>query len=186
MATGKTLWAYPHREPLDVVNDPIVSGSQVFFTTYKSSVVLDMAGDTPTELWRNEKLRGGLNTAVLVDGYLFGTDWCRLVNTGNWAAMTRLDWPFQCIDWKTGALKWEKNMKTVALMAADGKLIMLEGNATLYIAEATAQQYRELSSADVFGGANKPRRFLTPPVLYGGRIYCRNYAGDLLCIDVRK
>jgi hypothetical protein len=30
------------------------------------------------------------------------------------------------------------------------------------------------------------RRFYTPPVLCNGLIYCRNYAGELICIDVRK
>jgi hypothetical protein len=34
-------------------------------------------------------------------------------------------------------------------------------------------------------GAKKARVFPTPPVLCGGRIYCRNYAGDLVCIDMR-
>lgn len=53
---------------------------------------------------------------------------------------------------------------------------------------AAAGRRRSLKwlNANVFGGANKPRRFMTPPVLYGGRIYCRNYAGDPLCIDARK
>ncbi|MBA7524890.1 hypothetical protein ES705_17035 [subsurface metagenome] len=35
-------------------------------------------------------------------------------------------------------------------------------------------------------GERKLRQFLTPPVLYKGKIYCRNYAGDLICIDVSK
>jgi hypothetical protein len=56
----------------------------------------------------------------------------------------------------------------------------------LHIVEASPAGYRELSSADVLGGANRPRQFAVPPVLCGGRIYCRNYAGDLVCIDVRN
>jgi len=46
--------------------------------------------------------------------------------------------------------------------------------------------YKEISSADVLDGEKKPRNFWTPPVLCNGRIYCRNYAGDLVCIDVSK
>ena len=81
---------------------------------------------------------------------------------------------------------WEKSMKTVSLTAADGKLIMLELNGTLRIAEASSSKFTEISSADVLGGAEKPRIFATHPVLCGGKIYCRNYAGDLICIDVSK
>ena len=57
---------------------------------------------------------------------------------------------------------------------------------TLRIAEATPSSYRELSSADVLGGEKRPRIFATPPVLCNGKIYCRNRAGDLVCIDVSK
>jgi hypothetical protein len=28
--------------------------------------------------------------------------------------------------------------------------------------------------------------FRTPPVLCNGRLYCRNYSGDMICIDVSK
>lgn len=76
-------------------------------------------------------------------------------------------------------------MEYSTLIAADGKLIIMESNGTLRIAEASPAAYREFSSADVLAGANRPRRFVTAPVLCGGLIYCRNYAGDLVCIDVR-
>jgi outer membrane protein assembly factor BamB len=76
--------------------------------------------------------------------------------------------------------------KTVSLMAADGKLIILENDGTLHIAEVTPASYQEISSCDVLDGEHKYRQFWTPPVLCNGKIYCRNYAGDLLCIDVSK
>ncbi len=72
------------------------------------------------------------------------------------------------------------------LYTADGKLITLDVNGTLHIAKATPEGYTELAAVDVLKGAKKSRVFPTPPVLCGGRIYCRNYAGDLVCIDVRS
>jgi hypothetical protein len=82
---------------------------------------------------------------------------------------------------------WEKEMKMASVTAADGKLIILEENGTLRIAEANPQSYKEISSCDVLGGEKKLGGwFYTPPVLYKGKIYCRNYAGDLICIDVSK
>ncbi len=74
----------------------------------------------------------------------------------------------------------------VSLIAADGKLIMLELDGTLRIAKASPVSYEELATADVLQGAKRPRLFPIHPVLCNGRIYCRNYAGDLVCIDVSK
>jgi hypothetical protein len=79
---------------------------------------------------------------------------------------------------------WEKEMKMVSLMAADSKLIILEENGSLHIAEATPSEYQEITSCDVLEGEQKPRTFYTPPVLCNGKIYCRNFAGDLVCINV--
>jgi hypothetical protein len=53
------------------------------------------------------------------------------------------------------------------------------------VAKTSPEGYTELAAVDVLKGAKKARVFPTPPVLCGGRIYCRNYAGDLVCIDVR-
>jgi hypothetical protein len=72
------------------------------------------------------------------------------------------------------------------LTVAGGKFILLEVTGMLHIAEASRTSYQELCSADVLKGANKPRIFAAPPVLCNGRVYCRNYAGDLICIDVSK
>ncbi|MCX6374901.1 MAG: hypothetical protein NTU88_02465 [Armatimonadetes bacterium] len=92
------------------------------------------------------------------------------------------------MEFATGKVMWDsdKRMQFTSSCAADGKLILLELNGTLHIAEVSPNAYHEIWSADVLAGAKRPRRFAVPPVLCGGRIYCRNYAGDLVCIDVSK
>jgi hypothetical protein len=91
------------------------------------------------------------------------------------------------VEWETGKLMWESEpMSSTTLTAVDGKLILLESNGTLRIAEASPEGYREISSADVLAGEKRPRRFVTAPVLCRGRIYCRNFTGDLICVDVSK
>jgi outer membrane protein assembly factor BamB len=95
-------------------------------------------------------------------------------------------WDFRCIDMRTGDLMWSQSLKHSTVMAAGGKLILLDIEGTLRIVEATPKAYREISSADILGGASVPRLFVTYPVLCGGRIYCRNYAGGLICIDMSK
>jgi hypothetical protein len=77
-------------------------------------------------------------------------------------------------------------MKNVSVTVAGGKFLLLDVTGTLHIAEATPAGYKELGSADVLAGAKTSRRFASAPVLCAGLIYCRNYAGDLVCIDVSK
>ncbi len=63
--------------------------------------------------------------------------------------------------------------------AADGKLIVLGEKGKLVIAEATPDGYKELASAQILEG-----KCWTVPVLANGRIYARNAAGDLVCVNV--
>ena len=115
----------------------------------------------------------------MIDGYIYGVD-------GGLYPRHRAS--LQCLDVKTGELMWEEklNGKPISLMAANGKLIVLDEEGMLFIAEATPASYKEISSGDVFGGENKFRQFWTPPVLNNGKIYCRNFYGDLVSIDVSK
>ena len=116
-----------------------------------------------------------VGTCVRVDRYLYGSD----------GFQGRLF--LRCLDFFTGELMWEQAMHrggTVAVAAAGDKLLVLEDDGNLHIAEATPEAYKEISSCRIPSeGGNK---WWTPPVLYRGRIYCRNYTGDLVCLGVRK
>ena len=76
-------------------------------------------------------------------------------------------------------------MRMVSLTAADGKLIVLGEKGTLSIVEASPSSYKEINSVKI--PDQKTGDFWwTPPVLCRGKIYCRSYFGDLICIDVSK
>jgi outer membrane protein assembly factor BamB len=107
---------------------------------------------------------------VLLDGYLYGTDG----DSGN-------DAQLKCLDWKTGEVKWtQKGIGTGGVIAADGKLIVLTSRGELIIAPASPEGFEPISRSQVLGG-----KCWTVPVLSHGRIFCRNAAGDLVCIDAR-
>ena len=189
VTTGKKLWSYTHGDKLHPIADPIVFDNRVFISLTNRCVMLEITGTEPKELWNNTELTIQLAPVVMVEGYLYGTHWPFFevfVSSWDWNKMLRLDWPFRCVDAKTGTVMWEKSMETASLIAANDKLIMLGLDGALHIAEATSSSYKELSSADIFRGEKRPSIFATPPVLCNGKIYCRNYAGDLVCIDVRK
>ncbi|MCH9023190.1 MAG: alcohol dehydrogenase, partial [Planctomycetes bacterium] len=58
---------------------------------------------------------------------------------------------------------------------------ILDGDGDLVIAKAQHQSYHEISRAPILKG-----KCWTPPVLAQKRLFARNAAGDLVCIDMRK
>jgi outer membrane protein assembly factor BamB len=184
--TGDVLWSWVHREPLEVVADPIVQGARAWISQHEVAEMLEMNGLQVSLAWRTSIFRSGASSPVMVNGYLYGQDWAAAIDNWDWDTLRRVSWSFLCMDWATGAVKWSTPMKFVTASAADRKLLVLEITGTLHIADASQDGWHEYSSADVLKGANMPRLFATPPVLSGGRIYCRNYQGDLVCIDARK
>jgi hypothetical protein len=80
---------------------------------------------------------------------------------------------------------WQEQTGGASLSAADGKLIVLTADSTLHVAEATPTAYVEISSCDL-PAESGIHWWWTPPVLCNAKIYCRNYSGDLVCIDVSK
>ena len=183
--TGNPLWFYEWYDQryVDITSqtnaaDPIVFDNKVFISScfgIKRGALLDITGNEPDVLWQNENMKNYFSSSVYVDGYLYGIDG----TTGGWNTL-------RCVEWETGQLMWEKKIRMASLISADGKLIILDENGILYIAEATPSSYQEISSGDILEGEQMIRHFWTPPVLYKGKIYCKNYAGELVCIDVSK
>ena len=88
----------------------------------------------------------------------------------------------KCVELATGAEKWSHpDFGLGAVAAADGKLIALSEKGELSVAQASPEGFRPAARAKVLGG-----KCWTVPVLSNGRIYCRNAAGEVVCLDVRK
>ena len=56
----------------------------------------------------------------------------------------------------------------------------------LSIAQPTPDGLTQISSCDLYNGESTLRKFWTAPVLCNARMYCRNFAGDLICVDVSR
>jgi len=175
--TGKQVWVFEY--PLGTANcaDPILIDDKVFISagyTTDQGTLLEITGDEPKVVWQNKNMGTEFSTCAYVDGYLYGSD-------GDANGFL----PFRCIDAKTGDVMWEEKMKMVSITVADRKLIVLEEDGILHIAEATPSSYKETSCCQLPSKTGF-HKWWTPPVLCNGRIYCRNWAGDLVCIDVSK
>ena len=183
--TGEVLWSLPHADKAQTVVDPLADGDLLFFPTSTACQVVEVGKDGPHQVWSGDTLRGGLASGVAMDGYLYGSDW--EPNTMSSLDAYRLqndEHPFRCIDMRTGQVAWSRSMKLVSLAQAGSRLIMLDAYGHLSIVEASPRGLETLGSADVLAGTSRPRLFLAPPVPWNGRVYCRNYAGDLLCVDL--
>jgi outer membrane protein assembly factor BamB len=168
---GKVLWRYPWKTAYNVnAPDPIISDGKIFISSYRHGcALLQMKGDGVEKIYENKNINNHLNPCVLIEGFLYGID-----GDAGYAGGVN------CLEFATGALKWsEKVTGTGALMAADGKLIIQGAKGELIIAEASPEKFKPLVRAQVMGG-----KCWTAPVLANGRIYCRNSAGELICLDV--
>ena len=172
-ASGAILWRLPWKTSWKTHGaDKIIADGKMFVSSaYNYGCALfDITANPPKQLWRNKDMRNHFSTSILRDGHLYGID-------GNVEGGATL----KCMEFATGKIKWEADeFGFGSPMLADGKLIILTGNGQLVIAQATPDKYTELARAQVLGG-----RCWTSPVLANGRIYCRNEAGDLVCLDVQ-
>jgi outer membrane protein assembly factor BamB len=174
--TGKVLWSIPWETQADInAADAVISGNKVFITSgYGVGCALfDIGSGEPKEIYRNKNMSNQLNSAVLWEGHLYGFDGQIGMNGPGRGKLT-------CMNFETGQVKWSQGgMGTGSLMLADGKLIILSEDGKLVTAEASPDGFKEIASAQIL-----TYKCWTVPVLANGRIYARNTAGQLVCVDV--
>ena len=148
---------------------PIYKEGRFFISSAYAQVgkLVEVSADgSVNEIWDNRLMRTQLNAAVLWDGYLYGFDETNL----------------RCVDFKTGEEQWMKRgLGRASLMIADGKLLILSERGDLVLAEIVPKEFKEISRATVLR-----EKCWSVPVLANGLIYCRNAAGEVVCVDVRK
>jgi len=170
-ANGQRLWHYPWswNDPYQVnAADPIFWGDTVFISSAynRGCALLKIGGATPSLVYRNTNMRNHINTCVLWNGFLYGSD----QNT------------LKCLEIRSGKERWQSGrIGKGGLIIAAGKLIVLTERGVLLLAEARPDRYVEIARAKVLGGT-----CYAHPVLADGRIFCRNRDGELVCLDVRQ
>ncbi len=171
-ADGKTVWEFPWTTQYGVnAADPIPSGDKVFISSgyEKGAALIRTDSGAPTAVWQNKVMRNQFNSCVLVDGHLYGPDG----NNGRGASL-------KCLELSSGKVKWEhKGFGPGGLTVADGKLITLSEKGELAIAPVSPDAFKPIATAQVLGG-----RCWSAPVLANSRLFCRNAAGDVVCLDL--
>ena len=147
---------------------PIIHGDEIFITTGygKGCSLLKFDGAKLEPQWTNKNMRSQFWSSVLWKGHIYGFDNDRL----------------RCLDWETGEAEWTDETPDYvkgSSVLADGKLIILSESGEMIVGEPSPEGFREISQAHPMSGT-----CWTMPVLSNGRIYCRNEAGRLICLDV--
>jgi hypothetical protein len=108
-----------------------------------------------------------LNSSVVWEGYVYAPNYKNQKLT--------------CMELATGRIMWsETELGSGSVMMADGKLIMLSDTGRLTIAEASSDSYQVLCSAQILTD-----KCWTVPVLANGKIYARDAAGTLVCVELQ-
>lgn len=178
LVNGTILWRHKWETEYQCsIATPIISNDKIFISSgygMGCALLQIRANNAPKLLWKNQNMANHFNTSVLWNGYLYGFHGAPKHNKDKGE--------LRCIDFETGDVIWQyKDLGKGSLMMADEKLVILGEKGKLAIAEPSPDGYKEIASAKVLDGT-----CWTVPVLSNGRIYCRNYEGELVCVDVSK
>jgi outer membrane protein assembly factor BamB len=173
LKTGKKLWSSKWETSYDVnAADPIPMNDKIFISSGygKGATVLDISGAKPKAVWTSTIMRNHFSSCVLINGYLYGIDG----NTGGGS--------LKCIDFATGAEKWNHNTGFGSLCAAGDRLVVLNEKGELSAIKASPTAFEQVATA----GKILDKTCWTAPVFCRGMIFCRNDKGTLVVLDVSK
>ena len=168
---GRELWRAPWKTSYEVnAATPLIVGEKIFISSGYGSgcALIEISGGKAVEKWRNKNLKAHINSPVFSKGYIYGID----DQASNRA-------PLVCLDLASGQVKWSQRGIGGALVAADGKLIILSESGELIIADDSPTGFRPLARAQVL-----PKRCWVQPTFSNGRAFCRNNDGQLVCLDL--
>jgi outer membrane protein assembly factor BamB len=171
---GQILWRHPHNTNYGLaISTPVwAPGNLLFVSSAYSggSRVLNLsqsAGKTVVkELWHSPRLQAHFGTLIRLGDYLYFS------SGDNVALMT-------CVNLRSGEIVWQqRGFAKAQLVAADGKLILLDEDGTLALLDPTPKELRMLAKASVLQNTA-----WTPPTLAGATLYLRDRK-NLIALDL--
>ena len=152
-SNGEILWKVAHEQSSDPnlrkcelikCTTPLYKDGMVYVTggydTGGMMIKIAADGKSATVAWTDPVLDNHHGGVVLVNGYIYGSNWLNN-NNGNWC----------CIDWKTGKKMWEEpwNCKG-SIISAEGMLYIYdERNGNVGLLKANPEKFDLVSSFKV-------------------------------------
>jgi len=185
-SNGDILWSIDHMKAIDSKKStaiwpdaplikcvtPLYHDGRIYVTGgYDHGsilLVLNEDGTNASTGWTDGVLDVHHGGVVLVDGYIYGSNWLSNSN-GNWC----------CLEWKTGKKMYEENWKCKgSIISAEGMLYVYdEKSGFVGLVKATPEKFNLVSSFRVRGGTGP---YWSHPVINNGNLYLRH--GEYLAV----
>lgn len=162
---GELLWRYPiENQWKQNINMPVlVDGNRLFLSSLEAGArgleLVEAGGKTEVkETWSTRKIQFYHVTSVLEDGFVYGS-------TGNMGPSF-----LASVDVRTGEIAWRKRGFAKAnVLMADGKLLVLDEEGTLYLTTVSPEDMKIHSQSEVL-----ERVAWTVPTIIGKTLYVRD------------
>lgn len=192
---GELDWHFPWRASiLESVNasNPVVVGNQILISECygPGAALIEATAEGPRLIWSDEKqrrdksLQTHWNTAIHHEGYLYGS-------SGRHSNSAEL----RCVEFATREVRWsEPGLSRSSLLYADGHFICLSEYGELLLFQATPEQFRKVTEAQLtrdnapaVPGLGPAKLLAYPawaaPILSHGLLYVRG-ANRLVCLEL--
>ncbi len=185
-SNGEILWKVSHEQSSDPnlrrfelikCTTPLYKDGMVYVTggydTGGMMVKIAADGKSANVAWTDNNLDNHHGGVVLVDGYIYGSNWLNN-NNGNWC----------CIEWKTGKKMWEEHWNNKgSIISAEGMLYIYdEKNGNAGLLKVNPEKFDLVSSFKVTQGDSGP--FWAHPVIHNGVLYLR-HSNALMAYNIK-
>lgn len=173
--TGEERFRTPFGQRGPTVNGalPVISGKHALLTASYGigAQFLELKSKGVEVVWGDELLSSQYTTPIHIDGAIYGID----------GRQDGGEISLKCFDPVTRKEHWSKSgFGYATLIAADGKLLVMQTDGVLKLVRLSKTGYEELASAELLSGTTRAL-----PALANGRFYIRNER-TLSCFDVAK
>lgn len=162
--TGELLWSWPHANQWGHnITMPSVAGDTIFFSSPQAGarglrLVPNGDGIDVEQVWSSRRIQFYHASTVQRGDWIYGS-----IGTNAPAFMT-------AVNIRTGEIAWrQRGFAKANCIDADGRLVILDENGVLYMAEATPEELTVVASTQLLG-----RYAWTVPTVVGSILYARD------------
>ena len=188
VASGKSLWSYPHRARiLESVNSivPVVSGNRVLISEcYEvGAALLEVNASGYKEIWkdpssrRQQAIRAHWATPIVVGDWLFGC-----------SGRNEPDSDLRCIRWDSGEVAWSDGRRSrSSLMYVDGHFVVLDESGLMQLIKVNPEKLDVIAEIDLSIRSKNRQPLGNPywaaPAISHGLLYVRG-SDRVLCLEL--